>query len=175
MCSVLYSYKECWTLFRHAVQLLRISLVLLRFAFSFFICSGLEHSWSLGLISACYYWGLYTMPYALQSLPILDDGNMNYYPALGWAPRIVWLYKSKDMWSSALEKVLYHFFDNFVVVLYFLGPQWVTYWNFWIDPLIVFNIASSIFHLFALFSARCPQLHFPKQQLGFLKSWSLDC
>lgn len=79
----------------------------------FFICAGLEHSWSLGLISAFYYGGLYTMPYALQSLLILDDGNMNYYRALGWAPRIVWLCKSKDMWSSALEKVFYYFFDNF--------------------------------------------------------------
>lgn len=37
-------YTECWTLFRHAIKLLKISLIHLRFAFTFIIRAGPKQS-----------------------------------------------------------------------------------------------------------------------------------
>lgn len=149
MYILLYFYKECCTLFRHAVRLLSIIFILSRFAFTCFIRAGPEQSWILGLISAGCYWGIYIMSYMLQGLSILEDENMNY-SQLWMSTRIIWLYKSRDKWS-VLKEILHYFFDNFLPLHFLCSLSSGTLVNqilkFWEWLFNFFCIASSIFHL----------------------------
>lgn len=178
MCILLYFYKECCTLFRHAVRLLSIIFILSRLVFTCFIRAGPEQSWILGLISAGCYWGIYIMSYMLQGLSILEDENMNY-SQLWMSTRIIWLYKSRDKWS-VLKEILRYFFDNFLPLHFLcslssgtLVNQILKFWEWLFNFFLYCLFYFPSFDISALYSARFLQLNFPKQHLGFWTLWSL--